>query len=122
MKLLIGLLTLVSLNALALDVCQFQETIDLEESLETDGIFPRHVSLKKLDAFERKLFSEMLGVDSFCPEDVQDGGIKYYKLDGEELIVVHHYPGDNEVGFIYRKKNGKLSLLAAINDAYIECE
>ncbi len=50
------------------------------------------------------------------------GTIEYYKVGKETVILVHHYPGDTEVGAFFTLKEKKVKMTAVIADSEIDCQ
>jgi hypothetical protein len=143
MKYLFTILLLLTANAYALDLCSYEETSDLQDAFESQGIKPVKTSSnhQKFTSVERHLIHKTVSLQDWrtntdVSESLQDfgdyyngkpgsnaGEILYYNIDGKRFILVHYWPGDNEYGaFFAINKNGSFKLLAEITDSFINCK
>ena len=144
MKYLI-LLLLITSNAFAsLNICDYQETWELQEALEAAGIKTSKLSSnhKKYTFSEKQMIHLAVSQQSYLSGITREeaisnfadigydglpssnaGEIKYYKLNGAEMAIVHYYPGDNEFGAIFSIKPGARApkMIATIDDSFITC-
>lgn len=143
MKYILLAVLMIATNAFAVNVCDFNETSDFRRSLEAQGVTPVRVAKnhRKFTSVEKQLIYKTVTLQSWLQNisakesletfgDYIDGRrganageISYYNLDGEQFILVHYWPGENEYGAFYRlNKNGSFKILAEINDSYIFCK
>ena len=142
MKFLLSLALLVTTNAFAIDLCSFEETWQFDEALEAQGIKPLKVSAnhKTFTNVEKQLiYTMIIQQDWQAKSTMQEaleifgdyyagkqgankGEIKYFNIKGQKLVVVHHWPGDNEVGAVFKHVNGQYFLIARIDDSFISCK
>ena len=143
MKYILLAVLMITTNAFAVNVCDFNETSDFRRSLESEGVAPVRVAKnhRRFTSVEKQLIHKTVTLQSWLENisakesldtfgdyiggrrGANAGEISYYNLDGEQLILVHYWPGENEYGAFYRlNKNGSFKLLAEINDSYIFCK
>lgn len=141
MKLLLILAFFVSFQALAFDVCSYQETWNVEEAFEDLGVKPVRTSSdhKRFNSVEKHLIHKTLkylggentmaqALEAFADmwegESGSNAGvIVYYNIQGKQYVVVRYYPGDTEVGAYYSiNRNGSFKLEALIDDGSISCK
>lgn len=143
MKTLLTLLTLISFNAFAVDICSFEETSNFTDALTAQNIRPTRVAKnhKKFNSIEKQLIQKMINDQGYhgtlsiaqALEEFGDyydrkqgsnaGEVVYYNLDGKQVILVHYWPGDNEVGaFFSINKNGSFKFVANVSDSFISCK
>lgn len=143
MKFLMSLVFLISLNARAVDICSFEETSNFTDSLSIQNIKPVRVAKnhKKFTSIEKQLIHKMINLDEYrATRTVQEsleefgdyyegkmgsnaGEVVYYNFEGKQVILVHYWPGDNEVGaFFSINKNGSFKLVATVSDSFISCK
>ena len=142
MKYILILTALLSLPALALDVCSFAETADFRDALESVGINAHKISKdhKKFTFSEKRMIHLTVSTQSWLSGssleealdifgDFQDGRpgpnageIRYYKIEQKTLALVHYWPGDNEYGAFFEvKRDGSFKMLARVEDSWINC-
>jgi hypothetical protein len=145
MKMFVFLFILTTTQAFAFNLCKFASTADFQEKVEAKKIkeIKRVSNEKKFNAFERDMIFAAIRTDSMYENvskakalkifsDYQskhsgpgsdDGEILYYEVKGQKFQLVHYWPGDNEYGaFVELKPNGKISILASVNDGEIRCQ
>jgi hypothetical protein len=143
MKLLFSLLILVSFNAYAVDICSFEETSNFTDSMSLQNIKPVRTAKnhKKFTSVEKHLIHKMVNLEDYrttrtIQESLEEfgdyydgkmgsnaGEVVYYNFEGQQIILVHYWPGDNEVGaFFSINRNGSFKLLATVSDSFISCK
>lgn len=143
MKFLLAILAFISFEVSAVEICAFEETSNFAHSLEIMNIKPVRVAKnhKKFTSVEKKLIHKMINLQSyrgtytlneslaaFADSDGERPGpnrgeISYYNFEGTQVILVHYWPGDTEVGaFFSINKNGSFKLVAEVSDSEIICK
>jgi hypothetical protein len=127
-------LSFFSFNALAVEVCSFQETWELQDHLESSGIKPAQISKnhKRFKFIEKQMIHHAITLDTWASgatrEDALDmfergeGQITYFSIDSRVLAFVQYWPGDNQYGAIYEMRNSVYKVVASIRDSFIECK
>jgi hypothetical protein len=124
----------------AIDFCTFEETSDFKDALEKRRIrpFKKSTDHKRFLAVEKKLIqrtitdnhermSERDALQEFGDfyrgkQGGNAGEVVYYNYDGKRFVMVHYWPGDNEVGAYFQvEKNGNFKKIATIGDSFISC-
>ncbi len=135
MKILIFLALFFTVNAFAVNPCDFEMTQDFREALQASGIKPHKVSktFSKFRFNEKQMIHLTVSLQEWLSgigrqealelfvEDRNDGEILYYQLDGKEIALIHYYPGDNEYGAFVEMKGNAFTLLAEVRDSDIYC-
>lgn len=133
MKFALLITLFVTTNVFAFDICKFQETSDMDQELESLGVKPVRIAKnsKKFTSVEKHLVHKTVTQQDYLKglglaeaiEEFADGEIEYYNFEGQQMILVHYWPGDNEYGAFYKiNKNGSFKLLANVSDSFIECK
>jgi hypothetical protein len=144
MKLLILISLLLTSNAFAanLNICSFETSFDVLEAFKMNKIRPlkKVDDFKKLTSVEKQLIQKSIALHNQKRPTMQDaiteffdisngkpgfnaGEIVYYNVNGVQVLLVHHYPGDNEYGaFFSLNRNGSFKMAAPIVDGDIECK
>lgn len=133
MKFALLIALFITTNVFAYDVCQFTETWEMHESLEAQGLKAVKITKnsKKFTSVEKHLIHKTVTIQDWLKdltlaqsvEEFADGQIEYYNFEGEKIILVHYWPGDNEYGAFFKiNKNGSFKLLATVSDSFIECK
>ena len=133
MKFAILLTLFITTNVFAFDICQFEETSNMYESLKSQGLKAVRITknAKKFTSVERQLVRKTITqqewlkdlTESQSVKEFADGEIEYYNFEGQQTILVHYWPGDTEVGAFFKiNKNGSFKLLATVSDSFIECK
>lgn len=130
MKMLFALfLIILSVPSFAFDICSYEETSDIELRAEKVSKNSKRFTFAEKNLVHRtvSLESHLQGVGraeafELFTEESSEGEIKYYSIDGQELIFVHYYPGDNEFGAFYSvREKGAPKLIASVSDSFITC-
>ncbi len=138
MKLFLFLISgLVSLNALAFNICDYEYTSTVSDAIEAKKII-KTKTVSEHSAFtnlEKKMILMALKTDSLNSDideeealrlfndDVDAGEIEYLTADNTKFALVHYWPGENEYGaFIEIKNNKSIKVMATITDGFIECK
>lgn len=136
------LILLLSSQAFAGNICDYTETIDLKDAFAAEGVIPKkiaknhkrftfrekrmiHLTISQQDWYSGVSQAEALEIfgDYFEGEVGFDAGeIIYYQAPTVDIVIVHYWPGNNEVGAIFVLKNDSYKLLATIEDGFIECK
>lgn len=133
MKFALLIALFVTTNAFATDICKFQETWEWKEAVEAEGAKPVRIAKnsKKFTSVEKHLVHKTVTLQEWLKElslgeavtEFADGEIEYYNINGQQVILVHYWPGDNEYGAFFKiNKNGSFKLLANVSDSFIECK
>lgn len=141
MKLLLTLALFITTNAFAVDICSFEETWEVSDALEAQGIKAHKTSKnhKRFTFAEKEMIHLTITLQDWLKgisrgealetfADIYEGKqgsnageIKYYRINGKEVALVHYWPGDNEYGAYYELKNGAHRLIAEVSDSFITC-
>ncbi len=140
------LVILLSLNAhAAFDVCQFEDTTEFDEAVEAKKITLIkevgdhnnwttlekkiiHTTITSDNYYARLNQAESLRVfgdyyDDSIKTGSNAGTIQYFAVGSYKFVLVHFWPGDNEVGaFVEVSPQGKIKILATISDQWMECK
>ena len=133
MKFALLITLFITTNVFAFDICQFEETSDMHEALEAQGLKAVKITKnsKKFTSVEKHLIHKSVTLQDYLKdlsqlesiEEFADGEIEYYNFEGDKIILVHYWPGDNEYGAFFKiNKNGSFKLLATVSDSFIECK
>lgn len=133
MKFALLIALFVTTNVFAADICKFEETWEWKEAVEAEGVKPVRIAKnsKKFTSVEKHLVHKTVTLQEWLKElslgeavtEFADGEIEYYNFNGQQVILVHYWPGDNEYGAFYKiNKNGSFKLLANVSDSFIECK
>lgn len=144
MKAFLVLALLLSTQVFAqVDICSQNETSDLFEALKESGIKPHKISKNhaKFTFSEKQMIHLTITLQDWLKgsskEEAFDqfadmyqgkigpnaGEIKYFRIGDIEYALVHHWPGDNEVGAIFQiKRNNAFKLVAEVGDSFITCK
>ncbi len=140
MKTLFALILMISSTAFA-GVCDYSYTFDIDEAIDRREIqvlrtSDNHSNFSKLEKSmiletvkmtteetdlhaALELFADVWD-DSLAPGP-NAGEIRYMMDSGELIALVHFWPGDTEVGMMFRMKGNSFSPLAVIGDSEIDC-
>jgi hypothetical protein len=147
MKLFLILLAgLVSLNVMAFDVCEFDDTSTFDDAVVATDITEVKTSSdhNAFTATEKKMIWETMLADKYNANmtmkeallgfgDFHEyshgkpgsnaGSIVYYQVGKYKFALVHSWPGDNEYGaFVEVANDGSIEILATVNDGFMECK
>lgn len=140
MKALILSFILVSTNAFAIDLCEYQDWGELLRGLDKANIHQfKEADIRNLGQKEIKLIHKTVMETEWSTEYTEEeaveeflemyegrigdlaGEITYYRAGNKTLIGVIYYPGDNVYGAYWFEKNGKYELIAHVDDSSIVC-
>ncbi|HXH31128.1 MAG TPA: hypothetical protein VNJ01_09985 [Bacteriovoracaceae bacterium] len=144
MKFLILFAFFLTAEAMAFDVCKFQDTNEFQGAVEAKKIqkIAEAKNHKAFNPFEKKLIHQTITSDTYfknatvaqalrvfgdyyensTEEGSNSGSISYYRAGAKVIVLVHYWPGDNEVGaFLEVFPNGKTRVLATISDQWMTC-
>lgn len=146
MKSLLILTAFLTVHAYAaFDVCQFEDTVAFDEAVEAKklSLIYQADDHKKWTILEKKMIHATITSDDYhanvnqnealrtfgdyyednTEEGANSGSIQYYKVGAYKFVLVHYWPGDNEVGaFLEVDPKGKIKILATISDQWVECK
>jgi hypothetical protein len=136
MKFLIILALTLTTQAFAVDICQFNETWDFNEALESEGHQPTKISQnhKRFTFLEKQMIHLTITLQDWLKGSSReealeifgdygrDGEIVYYKIAEKTYAFVHYWPGDNEYGAFFELKKSSYRLVASISDSFIDCK
>lgn len=133
MKFALLLALFITTNVFAVDICQFEETSDFRDSIESQGLKAVKLTTnsKKFTSVEKHLVHKTVTLQDYLKDlsqveavqEFADGEIEYFNFEGNKIILVHYWPGDNEYGAFFKiNKNGSFKLLATVSDSFIECK
>jgi hypothetical protein len=138
MRTIIFLLSIMSSSVFAMNVCQFDNTVEFNEAVENGKILQTKKSTKHdrfTDVEKKMIHAAMRGgtiaesvhwFGDYYGDETETGSnagqIVYYKMGKEEVVLVHFWPGDNEVGAFVKTVNGKVKVIAEIGDGDIDCK
>ena len=132
---------LLTTNAFAVNVCDYDDWSLLLQGFHKNNIHPvKHADVKNLSHKEIKLihqtvvqtewsghYTEQEALEEFL--EMWDGEIgelageiSYYRMNGNNMISVIYYPGDNVYGAYWFEKNGKYELIAHVDDSSVVCK
>ena len=141
-----AMLALISLNAMAVDLCRLGDTNVFEDAVKAHQfrMYKRsanHVAFTNLEKamiqmavqavhFENKRVSlpEALYIFGDYSEYTKGkpgslaGEILYFAVGQSQFAFVRYYPGDNEYGAFVTMVNNQLKLLAIVGDGEIVCK
>lgn len=132
MKTLILFALMISSTAFA-GVCDYSYTFEIDEAIERGEIqvlrtSDNHSNFSKLEKSMILETVKMTMEESDMNEALElfadrssPGEIQYLMDSGELIALVHFWPGDTEVGMMFRMKGNSFSYLAVIGDSEIDC-
>lgn len=123
----------ITTNVFAADICKFQETWEWHEALKAEGVRPVRISknFKKFTSVEKHLIHKTVILQDYLKDlslgeavaEFEEGEIEFYNFEGQQTILVHYWPGENEYGAYFKiNKNGSFKLIATVSDSFIECK
>jgi hypothetical protein len=137
MKLFVFLFVFISVQAWAVNVCDFMETSDFRRSHFEIRSSADHF---QFSALEQQLIHEAVNLSSYRGPVSQSealkifgdfsssqlpgynaGEILYFSVRGKELILVHYWPGENEYGAFFELSGTGAKIVATVSDSFIEC-
>lgn len=141
-----ALLALVSLNAMAVDLCQMGDTNVFEDAVKARQfrLYKRsanHAAFSNLEKamiqltvqavhYENKrlslpealyIFGDYSQYTKGQPGSLA-GEILYFAVGQNQFAFVRYYPGDNEYGAFVTMVNNQLKLIAIVGDGEIVCK
>lgn len=131
----------ITTNALAFDFCAYDDVVYLYQDMHKANIEAYKESNHRsgFSNAEKELIRQTVLLDiwqdNFTIEEALEvfldmwetrvgdlaGAIDYFNIDGEEIVHVFYYPGDNEYGAFWKNENGKFTLLVEIEDSSVIC-
>lgn len=133
MKFALLIALFITTNVFAADICKFEETWEWYEANKAEGIKPVRTAknFKKFTSVEKHLVHKTVTLQDYLKDlslgdavtEFSEGEIEFYNIEGQQMILVHYWPGDNEYGAFFKiNKNGSFKLLATVSDSFIECK
>lgn len=131
----------ITSNAFAFNICDYDDAAYLYRAMHAAKITPYLESTHKsgFNKSEKKLIHQTLILEEWqnhyneaeAMEAFLDmwegrigdlaGAIDYFKINGDKIVHVYYYPGDNEYGAFWVDKNGQFKLVARIEDSSVIC-
>jgi hypothetical protein len=132
MKFVLVFALFISSNVLAFNVCQFQETTDMYDFFKSQNLKAVRIAKnsQNLTSVEkhlvRKSLTQQLSFKNLSEAqaltEFAGGEIEYYNLEGQQMIFVRYWVGENEYGGFFKiNKNGSFKLMATVSYGLIEC-
>jgi hypothetical protein len=133
MKFVLVFALFISSNVFAFNICQFQETIDMYDFFKAQNLKAVRIAKnsQNLTSVEKHLVRKTLTQQLWFKNLTEDqaltefagGEIEYYNLEGQQIIFVRYWQGDNEFGGFFKiNKNGSFKIMATVSYGLIECK
>lgn len=133
---------LVTTNAFAFNICDYQDVAELQQDLHQANIRSYQSSTHKtgFTKDEQKLIHATIILQSWQDNFTQDealeafldmwegrvgdlaGTLEYYVIGGQKIVHAQYFPGDNEYGAFWVLNKKGPQLLAVIEDSEVNCK